>query len=191
MAVSRPYSVRAMSVATWSFTSETWGTPSSVTNIQTVTFGPEHDTDMLKILGANEASLAILTHAVLGASFGGIDWDTMAIMAGMADESSGASPHINDLVGGGSGLPYFGAAFAIAMENGADFHVYAPLCQLTSYPPLDFEQNQFARPQIDINALRLRLADNSVYAVMRWKTFNTETALPTNFNSDFAALVQS
>ena len=186
---SRPYSVRAFSVATYNPITEVWGTPSAVINLQTISYGPEHDTDMMKILGANEAGLSILTHTSDQATFGGIDWPTMAIMAGMLDASSGAAVHINDLIGGGQGLPYFGGIAALPLEGGGDFHVYTPFYQLETYPPLELEQNKFALPQISMNGLRLRQADNSVYAVQRWKVYNTVTAIPADFNVAFSEMV--
>lgn len=191
MATSKPYSVRAMSVATWNPLTEQWGTPVSVTNLQTINLGPEHDTDLLKILGANEDALSVLTHLTLQATFGGIDWATMAIMAGMSDASSGGAVHINDYEGGGEGLPFFGGVLALPLQGSGDFHIYVPKCQLSTYPPLDIEQNKFALPQIDITALRLRLADNTVYKIARHKVYNSVTTLPANFNTAFAEMVVS
>lgn len=189
MTTSRPFSVRAFSVAAYNPLTETWGTPQAVINLDTIQFDPQHDTDLLKILGANEASLAVLTHTMMKATFGGVDWATMAIMAGMDDDSSGGASNINDLIGGGQGLPYFGSVAAMPLEGGGDFHVYTPFAQLQKYPPLAFEQNKFARPQIDIVGLRLRLADNSLYMVQRWKVYPSTTTLPANFNTAFAELV--
>lgn len=182
---SIPYLCRAMSVASWNSTAETYGTPASVSNLQGVSIDPQHDNDELKILGAIEETLSVLTSMDLSVSFGGVDWPTMAIMSGTDDESSGGATHRNNDAGG-TNMPYFGAWFAFPLSGGREAHVGLPKCQLQSRIPLDVsEQNQFAIPEIDVKAMRLRLADGTTYDVRFWQEYDAETALPTDFGTAF------
>jgi hypothetical protein len=188
MSLRLPYSVNKVAVATWNPITEQWGTPQSVQNIQTISFVPEHDTDELKILGAVEELLSVLVSAMVTFQFGGIDWTALTIMGGMDDASSGGDTHINAYEAGGEGMPYFGLAYSIPLKGGAEMHMYVPKCQLTKNIPLEFDMNKFATPSIDAKAVRLRLADNTLYQVGKTREKSTATALPTNFNTAFASL---
>lgn len=183
-AISIPYSVRAMSVATWSFTTETYGTPVSVANLQMTGLDPQHDTDLLKILGAHERGLSVQTDLTLNMSFGGLHWASLAVMTGLTDASSGDIKHRLSF-NGGLNLGYFGAVLALPLDDGGDMHIYLPLCQLTKNLPLDFEQNQFSRPEVEIKAMRLRLADDSTYPIWDVLVYDDVEALPTDFSVAF------
>lgn len=189
MGFSKPYSVSAFSVAPFNPLTNLWGTPVSAINLQSMSVGPEHDTDLMKIFGANEEALSVLTHIITNLTFGGLDWASLAVMAGMADESSGGDLHINDYEGGGEGLPYFGAITVFPLKGGQELHVYLPKNMLNSYPPLDIEQNKFALPQMDMTTTRLRLDNNDTYKILRTIVKATKTAIPTDFNVAFAGMV--
>jgi hypothetical protein len=173
------YLVRTMSVYLYNITAETFGTGVAVSNLQGANFDPQHDTDMLKILGAIEESLSVMTHLTVGLSFGGLDWPSLAVMTGTDDSSSGAETHRND-DDGGEDLPYFGAAFALPLKSGREAHIYLPKCQLTKRPAINVsEQNKFAIPDIEMIAMRLRLAAGTTLPVRKYKEVAANTALPT------------
>lgn len=180
-----PYLCRAFSVAAWNPTTEQYGSPEEVANLQGVSIEPQHDTDELKILGAIEEGLSVLTSMTVTVSFGGFDWDTLAIMAGNDDESSGTTTHINEDEGG-EDMPYFGAALAFPLKGGREMHVYLPKCQLQSRVPLDVsEQNQFSNPEIDILAMRLRLSDGTLLPIRKFQEVAANTDLPADFTTAF------
>lgn len=183
--LSVPYLCRAMSVASFSVSTETYGSPESVANVQGVSIEPVHDTDELKILGAVEENLSVLTSMDMSVSFGGFDWTSLAIMAGTDNESSGQTLNINEDEGG-TNMPYFGAALAFPLQGGREMHVYVPKCQLQSRIPIDVsEQNQFSIAEIDIKAMRMRLSDGTVLPIRKTMEYDTTTELPSNFNTAF------
>lgn len=185
MALSTPYLARAISVALWNASTETYGTPVSVNNIQGISFEPTMDNDEMQVLGANEESLAVLKGMDVSMQFGGLDWSSLAIMQGTNDASSGGATHVNEDEGG-QNLPYFGLVAAISLHGGREAHVYLPKCQLDSRVPLDIsDQNQFVMPEIDAKALRLRLADGTTFPIRSWREYETETTLPTDFDTAF------
>jgi len=174
-----------MAVASFTISTEQYGAPQAVANVQGVSIEPVHDTDELKILGAIEEGLSVLTAMDIGVSFGGFDWLSLAIMAGTDNESSGAATNINEDEGG-TNMPYFGAALAFPLQGGREMHVYLPKCQLQSRIPIDVsEQNQFSIAEIDIRAMRLRLSDGTTLPIRKTMEYDTQTDLPADFNAAF------
>lgn len=174
---STPFGVRTSTVWLWDADTETYGTGVETQSLQAVSFDPQHDTDMLRVLGVVEETLSVFTHIAGSADFGGIDWASMSVMLGTDDSSSGANTHQNDDEGGDD-LPYFGWAFAIPLKNGKEAHVYLPKVQLQKRVPLELTaENQFAIPSIDFMAMRLRLADGTTYPVRKYFEKASSTAL--------------
>jgi hypothetical protein len=183
--MSTPYRCEGFSVAPWTASTEAYGTPVSVQNVQGVSVEPQHDTDEQKILGAVEETLSVLTSLDITVSFGGIDWASMAVMSGTADSSSGGATHHNN-DDGGDDMPYFGAWMKFPLKGGGEAHVGFPKCQLQSRIPLDLgEQNQLLVSEIDVKAMRLRLADGTTLSIRYYREYAAATALPTNFNTAF------
>jgi len=190
MALERtyPYSVRAASVAAFNRTTESYGTPVATTNIQSASFDPEHDTDSIRELGRRTRMLSVPMGATMTLTFAGFDWDSLAIMTGISstDSGSGASAERdNKLVGGGSGLPYFGLILAMPADEGQEVHLHLPWVKLEKAPPLDPEQNQFAIPEIDAMIGVLVLNDGTAFEIVNYKVYGQETTIPTDFDTAF------
>lgn len=183
--ISLPYSVRAMKVAVWNFGTEQYGTPVSVQNIQSCKADSETDTDVLKVRGRNIRGLAVPVGDKITLGFGGLHWPSLSIINGRTDESSGSTLLHRHHGKGGINLPYWGTILAFPLEDGGDFHLYYPLCQLTKRIPLSVEQNKFVLPEIEANVLNLELADGTEFDMYDYRVYNAETALPSDFNTAF------
>lgn len=176
MPLTVPYRVRQGKVWPFNPVTEAYGTGVACLNLQSVNFDPMHDTDLLKLLGANQEGLSVLTHINVSLNFGGVHWPSMSVMNGTDNTSSGADTNINE-DDGADDMPYFGGAFAISLKGGRDAHVYFPKMQLTKRLPLDIQQNSFTLPAIDSVALQLVLEDGTPFKVRYYSEKASETAL--------------
>jgi hypothetical protein len=183
-----PYSVSAAKVATFSFATYAYGTPVSLNYLQSISFSPQHDTDQLMNMGAVERMLSVLKSVNVGLKMGGLDWTGLAVMTGMANADSGSGANEekrNELEGGGSGLPYFGAALQLDTDDGTVEHLYIPLLKMDSYPEISPEMNKFMIPELKATAGRLRLAAGTTKKIASILTRPAGTALPTSFATAF------
>lgn len=186
----RYYQVSAAAFAAWQPDSETWATPVAATNLQSITLSPVLDTDTLKIYGAEEHGLAVVTAYDVALEFGGVTSAIDAILTGrtVTVEGSGASQTRRRQSIGGESLPYFGMAVQV-LADGGDLHLYLPRVQMRSLVGLALSaDSQFARPTVTARAYRLRLVAGTLYPVVDELEHATPTALPANFNTALAAL---
>jgi hypothetical protein len=104
-----------------------------------------------------------------------------------ADSGSGATEEkLNEMEGGGAGLPYFGLAVALPMDDNVnELHLYTRLLKLDAYPAISPEMNKFMIPEIKATAGRLRLAAGTTFKIVSTKVRPANTALPTDFNTTF------
>lgn len=186
----RYYQVSAAAFAAWQPDSETWATPVSATHLQSITLSPVLDTDSLKVYGAEEHGLAVVTAYEVALEFGGVTSAIDAILTGrsVTVEGSGASQTRRRQSVGGESLPYFGMALQV-LADGGDLHLYLPRVQVRSLVGLALAaESQFARPTVTARAYRLRLVDGTLYPVLDELEHATPTALPTDFNAALVAL---
>jgi hypothetical protein len=183
--LSLPYSVRAAAVAAWDWSTEQYGTPVTLQNVQSAKGEPVMDNDVLKMRGVNRRGLAVMIGNKMTLGFGGVHWPSLSIMTGLTDESSGGTVLHRHHTKGGLNLPYFGLCLAFPLDDGGEFHGYYPLGQLTKHLPLSIEQNKFALPEIEVQLFELELTDGTELDMFDYKTYGAETALPTDFNATF------
>jgi hypothetical protein len=188
---NRQYQVKAAKIAAFDADAETWGTPVTIQNLQAFSMTPVVDNDTMSVYGVNEHFLAVLKGVELSLDFGGVQRNVAAIMTGFTASSSGSGDNEQRTTRneGGANMPYFGLAVQIKDDKGGDVHVYFP--RLKARMPHSLQLNaesQFVVPNITCDGGRLTKSDDSQYPIYDEIEHATETALPTDFNTDFEAL---
>lgn len=188
---TRPYAIKAASVAKWLEATEVWDTPVVIPNLQGATFTPTMSNDEMTIYGSTEHLLSVLMGGELSFDFGGIDTASYNEMTGLVGTTSGSgATEVEDTPYIGSGnMPYFGIIYALDTDGDNDMHFLFPRVKLDSFAEIAaVAESEFLKPNITAKAARLRLIDESIYPVMRTRKYAVATAIPTDFNAAFAAL---
>lgn len=188
---TRPYAIKAASVALWLEATELWDTPVVIPNMQGATFTPTMSNDEMTIYGSTEHLLSVLMGGELSLDFGGIDTPSYEVMTGLVGTPSGSgatevddTPYI-----GSDNLPYFGLIYALDTDGDNDMHFLLPRVKLDSFFEIAaVAESEFIKPNVTAKAARLRLADESLYPILRTKKYAQVTAIPTDFNTAFTAL---
>lgn len=185
------YAVNGARVATWLPGTETWDTSVAIPNLQGIMIKPVYDTDLAKIYGAGEHALAVFVDLDITMNFVGKDDPSVVAMTGRSSTSSGSgdSEQRTTLYTGGEDLSYFGLIAQILGQEGADLHLFAPRVKLQDDFGIEFDaDSKFGKSDISAKGLRLRLADNTLYPVLKAIEHATVTTIETDFATAFTAL---
>lgn len=185
-----PYLARAASLAQWSVSAETYGTPAAMQYLNTFQGKKLRASDRLPVGGANEHLLSVVEGAELTVKNAGIDLPILRIIQNINDTLSGsgdAAVRTFDFEGGDDD-PYFGFIVALPIQGGSELHIGYRRCKVMEGGlDMNAEPNaKYTIPEMKIEAARLRLSDGTVKGLLRWKHYAVETAVSTNFNTWFA-----
>jgi len=140
------FSLVDLKVATYNILTDVVGTAVDLPEAQELEFSAEGDTDEIKAEGYLQHLLTVVTHATVSLSSAGVPFTALAIMTGMANDSSDTTPNqqrTSQLTPGGAGLPYFAVGGKLVGEQGDDLHVGLVCVKLDSIPSWKAEQNKF------------------------------------------------
>lgn len=189
---TRPYGIKAASVAAWDEAAETWGTPVIVPNLMGATFTPTMSNDEMNIYSSVEHLLSVLAGGELSLDLGGIATAAYNVMTGLtSDESGSGAGEVRDTAYiGGFNMAYFGIIYALDTDGVSDMHYHLPRVKLDSFAELAaVAESEFVKPNITAKAARLRLADGvTLYPILRTIEHIVSTAIPSDFNVAFAPL---
>jgi len=167
-----PFTLVDLQIASYNILTGVYGTSRSLDEIQTLEFTPVADTDSIKAYGRLKHLLSVQTHVEFKLSQAGIDFEALAIVGGMTNLSSGATPNQKgELTASfdGSSLPYFGLVGKVQAEGVSDLHIGMPVCMLDVLPGLKFEQNKFVMAEVAGKCIA-RESDNKAIFLFRHET---------------------
>lgn len=151
-----------------------------------MSFQVNSDTDQIKAFGMLVELLAVITHAEGKIKNAAVDSEATYVLSGFATTSSGTTPSRTgtlDILGGGAGLPYFGAVGAFAGLNGAGILVGIRKCKLDTIPGWTVEQNKFRMAETGFKGI---VPDTSTRSLLKIRKYETAIAIPVDLNSFFA-----
>ena len=142
------YTLTSLIVAAYNPTANTYGTPEMIADGQMLGVEPEADNDKLRGYGQNRRGLSVVIGAKVSFKAGGIDFSALSLMCNVVNTTTGASGsqvRRTPMVGGGNGLPYFGAIGVGAVDGGGVAVIGVPMIKLDTYPKyeLNGETNKF------------------------------------------------
>jgi hypothetical protein len=151
-----------------------------------MSFSPEHDQDTIKAYGMFTNRLSILTNVKGMLKQAAMDAAALWAMTGVGTSTSGVTPNqvaTATLLGGGSGLPYFGVVGSFAAENGANVLVGLYKCQLDTLPQWTVEQNKFRITEVGFFGMAASISSRKVGVI---KKYETAVTVPTDLNGILA-----
>lgn len=151
----------------------------------TMSFAVESDTDELMSYGMAVERLSIPVRVTGTFQQGAYNAIALWILTGMVTTSSGTTPNQiadTEILGGGSGLPYFGLIGDFAATNGASGLVLLRKVQLDAIPEWKVEQNKFRLSEVSFTGMAI---DTTGRKMIKIRRNETAAAIP-DFNQ-FAA----
>lgn len=124
----------------------TYGLPSLVDYLGTITYEYESDNDDLMSGGMVVETISIPKKITGEINQGSLDYITWGIMTGFSAAEYSTTPnryYRSTVKLGGEGLPYFGLIVAYAAIGGANLLCGFPKIKLDTVPGFDSEQNKF------------------------------------------------
>lgn len=142
------YTLSALILADYNKTTDTYGTPLSISDGQMLVFEPEHDTDKLRGFGAYSAGLSVPIGNKITFKAGGIERAILQKISPAVVSTSGTSGtriSRTRVPAGGRGMGYFGVIGVASNDDGGLTVVGAKICMLDKLPTitLDGETNKF------------------------------------------------
>lgn len=178
------YTLTDLQIASYTPSTDTYGTAASLQDGQTLEMKPQSDNDQMRGYGVIKRLLAIPTHVEFKISQGGVEFAVLSIATGIATISSSSTPTRTQrlkLTGGGEGLPYIGIVGKAAAEGGGDLWVGIPKAKLNGYPATMFDGNKNAYFMSEMEG-KGAANDNGLLVVL----FAHETATAIDFNTVFS-----
>lgn len=180
------FTLNDLKVAPWLSGNTYSPTAVSLGYTSTLSFSVQADNDQIKAFGMLVELLSVITHIEGNIENAAIDSEASWVLSGFATTSSGSAPSRTgtmDILGGGGGLPYFGAVGAFAGLNNSGIFVGIRKCKLDTFPEWNVDQNKFRMAKTGFKGV---VPDTSSRYLIRIRKYETATTVPTDLNTFFA-----